>query len=75
MSAEDEHREKAEALLKAAAATEDLAERGRLIDEALQWHNLALAAHDATARAGRANDNDDVGDDLDDGQGPGRASA
>jgi hypothetical protein len=52
MAAEDEYREKAEALLRAAAAACDLRERGRLIDEALRWHRLALAAHEACAHAG-----------------------
>jgi hypothetical protein len=57
MPAEDEYRERAEALLRAAATVRDLAERGRLIDEALHWHRLALAAHEAGAGS---HDNDDL---------------
>lgn len=36
------YRNKAEALLSRAAAAENMAERGRLIDEAMYWHMLAL---------------------------------
>ena len=56
MSDADHYRRRAERLLSQAAQAENMAERGRLIDEALHWHNLAL---DHTGHAnGRLNDND-----------------
>lgn len=42
MSDENTYRERAEALLKLAASADNMRERGRLIDEAMRWHNLAL---------------------------------
>ena len=59
MSAEDEYRKRAEALLRLAAASDNMRDRGRLIDEAMHWHNLALDAHDH--QDSRAHDNDDTG--------------
>ena len=56
MTTTDDFRRKAEALLGQAAAAHDMTERGRLIDEALHWHNLALDAHGH--HDGRLNDND-----------------
>jgi hypothetical protein len=57
MATSDTYRCKAEALLRKAAQTLDMAARGRLIDEALHWHKLALDAHGH--RDGRINDNRD----------------
>jgi len=50
-------RRKAEALLTEAAHAVNMKERGRLIDEAMHWHSLALDAHEH--RDGRINDNGD----------------
>jgi hypothetical protein len=58
MSREDEYRRRAEALLTLAAGADNMKERGRLIDEAMHWHNLALDLHDSEHR--QANDNDDA---------------
>lgn len=60
MSDAETYRRKAEALLRRAAAAADMKERGRLIDEAMHWHNLALDAHDH--RDGLVNDNRDEED-------------
>jgi hypothetical protein len=38
-------RRKADALLTEAAGVVNMKERGRLIDEAIHWHGLALEAH------------------------------
>ena len=38
-------RRRAEALLTEAARVSNMKERGRLIDEAMHWHSLALDAH------------------------------
>ena len=56
MSLEEEYQWRAEALLRRATATEDARERSRLIDEALRWHTLAMAAHDGKLAA---NDDDE----------------
>jgi hypothetical protein len=40
----ESHRRKADALLREASAATNMAERGRLIDEAGVWHFKALAA-------------------------------
>lgn len=40
----DQYRAKADALLTQAAQAQNLAERGRLIDEAMSWHTKALNA-------------------------------
>jgi hypothetical protein len=53
---EDEYRRRAEALLSLAAGADNMKERGRLIDEAMHWHNLALDLHEHGV--GGANDND-----------------
>lgn len=60
MSREDEYRRRAEALLNLAAGADNMNERGRLIDEAMHWHNLALDLHDGIHP--RANDNDGEAD-------------
>jgi hypothetical protein len=44
MSEGDSYRRRAEALLSRASQATDMAERGRLIDEALHWHKLAMDA-------------------------------
>ena len=41
MTVED-HRRKADVLLRKAAQAENMRERGKLIDEAMYWHNLAV---------------------------------
>ncbi|MDB5493810.1 MAG: hypothetical protein JWP86_1147 [Phenylobacterium sp.] len=38
----DDYRRRAERFLRQASTTSNMAERGRLIDEALHWHNLAM---------------------------------
>lgn len=53
------HRKAAESLREAAETT-GAEERGRLIDEALNWHNLALDA--AGHSDGKLNDNSDEQD-------------
>ena len=60
MSDSDIYRRRAEALLHDAAAATNMAERGRLIDEAIHWHNLAMDADGH--HPGRLNDNLDDGD-------------
>lgn len=58
---EDIYLRKAERLLNEAARATNMKERGRLIDEAMHWHNLAIDKHDH--KDGRTNDNaaDDEG--------------
>lgn len=46
MSSEDHYRSQAEALLRLAAATDNMRDRGRLIDEAMHWHNRAIEAQE-----------------------------
>jgi hypothetical protein len=58
---EDDYRKRAEALLKAAAETDNMKQRGQLIDQAMHWHNLAMEAHQLRDEPA-ANDADD--DDL-----------
>jgi hypothetical protein len=41
----EEHRRKAEELLRRAARTTDLRMRGLVLEEALFWHHLALQAY------------------------------
>lgn len=53
-------RRKAEALLSEAAKATNMKERGRLIDEAMHWHALALDAHGAGR--GRLSEDGDAGD-------------
>jgi hypothetical protein len=57
----DTYREKAEALLSAASRAQNMNERGRLIDEAMHFHNLAMDADDH--RDGWINDNCDGAED------------
>jgi len=52
----EDYRRRADALLRKAAETENMRERGKLIDEAMHWHNLALDAREH--RDGKMNDND-----------------
>jgi hypothetical protein len=57
MSEADSWRRKADRLLSDAAKASNMLERGRLIDEAMHFHRLAM---DATGHAdGRLNDNAD----------------
>lgn len=67
MADEAEYRRRADALLRAAASADNMRERGRLIDEAMHWHNLAI---DASAQVGDAER-----DWLDDGEPTERARA
>jgi hypothetical protein len=46
---EERYFHKVEVLLRQATSATSEAERNRLIDEALHWHNLALEAHSHTA--------------------------
>ena len=41
----DLYRRKAETLLRKAAETQDMKDRGQLIMEAMRWHQLAVEAH------------------------------
>ena len=56
----DTYLRKAEALLSRAAHAENMAERSRLIDEALHWHNLALQAEGHSELRLHDNDEQDV---------------
>ena len=60
MTDSDTYRRRAEALLHQATLAANMAERGRLIDEAIHWHNLAMDADGHTH--GRLNDNLDLED-------------
>lgn len=64
MTDPDVYRRKAEVLLREAAQTSNMKERGRLIDEAMHWHNLALEAtgHPSERLSDRFADNDDDDD-------------
>lgn len=55
----EDYRRKAEALLRQASETQNMKERGRLIDEAMHWHNLAIDAHAHGDRLDHDNDEDD----------------
>ena len=66
MSEGEHYRRKAERLLSEAAHAGNMAERGRLIDEALHWHNLALDA--AGHPDQRLHDNDDAHRENDEAQ-------
>lgn len=46
MANEHDYRAKAEALLRQASATDNMKQRGELIDQAMYWHNLAMDAHE-----------------------------
>jgi len=61
MSDSDTYRRRAEALLRKAAETANMKERGQLIDEAMHWHMLAVEARDPRNRHSDLNDN--LGDD------------
>ena len=52
MPSEEDYRSQAEALLRLAAATDNMRDRGRLIDEAMHWHNRAVELRDAGPEAG-----------------------
>jgi hypothetical protein len=65
MSSQVDYHCRAEALLSQAAAAVNMLERGRLIDEAMYWHMLALEAEDADAG--------DVEEDSQDDGPPGKA--
>lgn len=58
MAAEDDYRAKAEALLRLASSTDNMKQRGELIDQAMHWHNLAMDAHDQTHLTLNDNDHD-----------------
>lgn len=45
MANENDYRARAEALLRQASATDNMKQRGELIDQAMYWHNLAMDAH------------------------------
>jgi hypothetical protein len=60
MPDEDEYRAKAEALLRLASATDNMKQRGELIDQAMHWHNLALDAHDEFYFSLNDNEDDDA---------------
>ena len=45
MAKENDYRARAEALLRQASATDNMKQRGELIDQAMYWHNLAMDAH------------------------------
>ena len=45
MANESDYRAQAEALLRQASATDNMKQRGELIDQAMYWHNLAMDAH------------------------------
>lgn len=53
----DDYRRKAERFLRQASAASNMSERGRLIDEALHWHNLAMDSREH--HDDRINDNQD----------------
>jgi hypothetical protein len=61
VASSDEFRRRAEAFLKQATATVDMAERSRLIDEAVHWHTLAMDA--AGHPDPRLHDNDEGDED------------
>lgn len=46
MADEHDYRARAEALLRQACATDNMKQRGELIDQAMHWHNLAMDAQD-----------------------------
>jgi len=65
MSNADSFRRRAEDLLNMAAQTSNMAERSRLIDEVVHWHNLAMDA--AGHPDPRSHDNDDGYDEAETG--------
>ncbi|TAJ70681.1 MAG: hypothetical protein EPO51_16455 [Phenylobacterium sp.] len=52
MPSEDDYRRQAEALLRLAAAADNMRDRSRLIDEAMHWHNRAVEVRDAADNGG-----------------------
>jgi hypothetical protein len=52
MPSEEDYRSQAEALLRLAAATDNMRDRGHLIDEAMHWHNRAIELRDGVGEAG-----------------------
>jgi hypothetical protein len=62
MSSQVEYHCRAEALLSQAAAAANMLERGRLIDEAMYWHMLALEADDAEGGGDLEEDGGNVDD-------------
>jgi hypothetical protein len=59
MSHPDIYRRKAEDLLRQATQAGDMAVRGRLLDEALHWHHLAMDAAGHPDQRLHDNDEDD----------------
>ena len=68
MSESDDYRRKADRLLSRAAGAANMAERGRLIDEALHWHNIAMGLSDHAEDRLNDNQDDDPGDAAEDEQ-------
>jgi len=62
MSESDDYRRKADQLLSRAAQAENMAERGRLIDEALHWHNIAMGLTEHAQDRLNDNQDDDLGE-------------
>lgn len=58
----DDYRRKAQALLSEAARAGNMAERSRLIDEAVHWHNLAMDAAGHPDQRMHDNDEQDADD-------------
>jgi hypothetical protein len=52
MPSEDDYRSQAEALLRLAAAADNMRDRSRLIDEAMHWHNRAVEVREGIAESG-----------------------
>lgn len=52
MPSEEDYRSQAEALLRLAAAADNMRDRSRLIDEAMHWHNRAVEVRDRVGEAG-----------------------
>ena len=52
MPSEDDYRSQAEALLRLAAASDNMRDRSRLIDEAMHWHNRAVEVRDEVGDPG-----------------------
>jgi hypothetical protein len=52
MPSEDDYRSQAEALLRLAAASDNMRDRSRLIDEAMHWHNRAVEVRDRVEDGG-----------------------
>lgn len=52
MPSEDDYRTQAEALLRLAAASDNMRDRSRLIDEAMHWHNRAVEVREGVGGSG-----------------------